>query len=174
MQYKYDQPCDLWNKPCVHNCGYIHFSADTPDMLTQYCAGGFLSSNSTNSNIDLWVSYELDEMPDYLLECIMSSSTFLQNSSTYNNILAIVGTKMCNYSIRQGRTPQGPDRRVHHHCFSYAGSSHPSCGISYFIFDNIAARAGSAFKRNADSYILSQERGWKQIPYCTKLQGLGL
>ena len=26
-QYKFDQPCGLWNKPCVHGCGYIHFPA---------------------------------------------------------------------------------------------------------------------------------------------------
>ena len=45
-QYKFDQPCGLWNKPCVHGCGYIHFSAATHGTLARCCAGGLLSSIS--------------------------------------------------------------------------------------------------------------------------------
>ena len=78
-RYKFDQPCGLWNKPCVHGCGYIHFSAATSCTLARCCAGGLLSSNSTNNDMDLLVNYELDEMPDYLLQCIKSSNTFGQD-----------------------------------------------------------------------------------------------
>jgi hypothetical protein len=120
-QYKFDQPCGLWNKPCVHGCGYIHFSAATTGTLARCCAGGLLSSDSINADMDLLVNYELDEMPDYLLQCIESSRTFPQDSSTYNNILAMAATKVCNYSSTPGWTSRGPgsaavtlNGRVHH------------------------------------------------------------
>jgi len=138
-QYKFDQPCGLWNKPCAHGCGYIHFSAATTGTLARCCAGGLLSSNSTNADMDLLVNYELDEMPEYLLQCINSSSTFPQDSSTYNNILAMAATKVCNYSTNPGWTSRGPgsaavtlNGRVHYF-FPDADSSDPSCGLSYFI-----------------------------------------
>ena len=88
----FDQPCGLWNKPCIHGCGYFHFSAATPGTLDQCCAGGILSSNSINTDIDLLVNYELDEMPQYQMECLMSSTTFAQDSSTYYNVLAMAAT----------------------------------------------------------------------------------
>ena len=67
-QYKFDQPCGLWNKPCAHGCGYIHFSAATTGTLARCCAGGLLSSNSINTDMDLLVNYELDHL---LERCVM-------------------------------------------------------------------------------------------------------
>jgi hypothetical protein len=181
-QYKFDQPCGLWNKPCAHGCGYIHFSAATTGTLARCCAGGLLSSNSINTDMDLLVNYELDKMPDYLLQCINSSSTFPQDSSTYNNILAMGATKVCNYSTSPGWTSRGPgsaavtlNGRVHHF-FPNADSSDPSCGLSYFIYDSIAAQAGSTFEQNVDAEILSILReGLKaNNPYCQNLQQIGI
>jgi len=181
-QYKFDQPCGLRNKPCVHGCGYIHFSAATTGTMARCCAGGLLSSNSTNADMDLLVNCELDEMPDYLLQCIESSKTFPQDSSTYNNILAMAATKVCNYSSNPGWTSRGPgsaavtlNGRVHHF-FPNADSSDPSCGLSYFIFDTIAAQAGSSIENNIDRGILSILReGLKaNNPYCKNLQQIGI
>ena len=181
-QYKFDQPCGLWNKPCAHGCGYIHFSAATTGTLARCCAGGLLSSNSINTDMDLLVNYELDKMPDYLLQCINSSSTFPQDSSTYNNILAMGATKVCNYSTSPGWTSRGPgsaavtlNGRVHHF-FPNADSSDPSCGLSYFIYDSIAAQAGSTFEQIVDARILSILReGLKaNNPYCQNLQQIGI
>jgi len=89
--------------------------------LARCCAGGVLSSSSINADMDLLVNYELYEMPDYLLQCIESSTTFPQDSSTYNNILAMAATKVCNYSSTPGWTSRRPgsaavtlNGRVHH------------------------------------------------------------
>jgi hypothetical protein len=182
-EYKFDQPCGIWNKPCAHGCGYIHLSAATPGTLSRCCAGGFLSSNSTNTDMDLLLNYELDEMQDYLLNCIAkSNNTFPQDSSTYNNILAMAATKVCNYSSTPGWTSRGPgsaavtlNGRVHHF-FPNADSSNPSCGLSYFIFDSIAAQAGSRFEDNVDATILATLReGLKRNnPYCMNLQQIGI
>jgi hypothetical protein len=58
--------------------------------------------------MDLLVNHELEEMPDYLMNCIVKSNTFPQDSSTYNNILAMAATKVCNYLSTPGWTSRGP------------------------------------------------------------------
>ena len=111
-EYKFDQPCGAWNKPCVYGCGYIHLSSASPGTLSRCCAGGSLSPISIKTDMDLLVNFELDEMPDYLMNCIAKSSTFAQDSSTYNNILAMAATKVCNYLSTPGWTPCHFNRRL--------------------------------------------------------------
>jgi hypothetical protein len=94
----------------------------------------------------------------------------------------MAATKVCNYSTTPGWTPRGPgsaavtlNGRVHHF-IPNADSSDPSCGLSYFIFDSIAAQAGSSFEDNVDRNILSKLReGLKSNnPYCKNLQQIGI
>ena len=49
-EYKFDQPCGVWNKPCAYGCGYIHLSSASPGTLSRCCAGGSLSPNNTQKH----------------------------------------------------------------------------------------------------------------------------
>jgi hypothetical protein len=62
----------------------------------------------------------------------------------------MAATVVCNYNETTGFTRRGPgllsvfmNGRVHHH-MRIASSTSQNCGISYFIFDDIASLAGSA------------------------------
>ncbi len=63
-----------------------------------------------------------------------------------------------------------------HHYMRIASSTSQNCGISYFIFDNIASLAGSADVHNVDPLILSDIcRGLRnENPYCADLCFLGV
>jgi hypothetical protein len=65
--------------------------------------------------------------------------------------------------------------RVHHY-FPKADSSDPSCGLSFFIFDDDSAQAGSAAAHNVDQSILcTLGEGLKlHNPYCINLWQLGV
>ncbi len=91
---------------------------------------------------------------------ISSSGKFLQKSSTYNNLVAMAATVVCNYNETAGFSGRGPgpqsvfmNGRVHHY-MRIASSTSQNCGISYFIFDDIASLAGSADAQNVDPLIL--------------------
>jgi hypothetical protein len=84
----------------------------------------------------------------------------LKKSSTYNNLVAMAATVVCNYDQTQGFSwhGQGPQSvymngRVHHY-MRIASSTLQNCGISYFIFDDIASLAGSVDTPNVDPVIL--------------------
>jgi hypothetical protein len=73
----------------------------------------------------------------------------------------MAATVVCNYNNTNGYTRhgQGPQSvfmngRVHHY-MRIASSTTQNCGISYFIFDDIASLAGSAERQNVDPTILS-------------------
>ena len=128
------------------------------------------------------VNFELDEMPVYLLQCIPANSSFSKDCSIYNNLLAMAATKVCNYSETLGWMQRGPgsasvtlNGRVYHY-FPTADSSDPSCGLSFFIFDDDTAQAGSASAHNVDQLILcTLGEGLKlHNPYCINLRQLGL
>ncbi len=149
-QYKFHQPCGLWNAPCVHGCGYIHLSSSTPGSRMKCCANGCLSSASDNFDKELMMDHDLDELLQFLRQVITSSPIFLKKSSTYNNLVAMAATMVCNYNQTQGLSwhGQGPQSIitngcVHHH-MRIASSTLQNCSISYFIFDDIASLAGSA------------------------------
>jgi hypothetical protein len=65
--------------------------------------------------------------------------------------------------------------RVHHY-MRIASSTLQNCGISYFIFDDIASLAGSADTQNVDPVILSNIcKGLRnENPYCINLHFLGV
>ena len=65
--------------------------------------------------------------------------------------------------------------RVHHY-MRIASSTTKNCGISYFIFDDIASLAGSAERQNVDPTILSDIcQGLKnENTYCRDLRFLGI
>ena len=149
-EYLFHQPCGLWNEPCLRGCGYIHLSNSTPGTRKKCCVNGRLSSASDNFEEELMMGYVLDELPAFVRKVISSSTTFSQKSSTYNNLVAMAATVVCNYNETAGFSRRGPgpqsvfmNGRVHHY-MRIASSTSQNCGISYFIFDDIASLAGSA------------------------------
>jgi hypothetical protein len=150
-QYKFHQPCGLWNAPCVQGCGCIHLLSSMPGSIKKCCANGHLSSaRSDNFDKELMMDHDLDKLPQFLRQVITLSPKFLKKSSTYNNLVAMGATMVCNYNQTQGfsRRGQGPQSvfmngRVHHY-MRITSSTLQNCGISYFIFDDIASLAGSA------------------------------
>ena len=180
--YLFHQPCGLWNEACVHGCGYLHLSSSSAGTRKKCCANGRLSSASDNFDEDLTVEYELDPLPKFLSQLISSNKGFSQKSSVYNNLVAMAATIVCNYTNSHGFTQRGHgpqsvfmNGRVHHY-MRIASTTSQNCGISYFIFDNIAALAGSAEKQNVDPTVLSQIcNGLKhENSYCRDLRFLGV
>ncbi len=97
-QYIFQQPCSLWNAPCVHNCGYIHLSSSMPGSRKKCCAKGCLSSASDNFDKELMMDHDLDKLLQFLRQVITSSLEFLKKSSTYNNLVTMSATVVCNYN----------------------------------------------------------------------------
>jgi hypothetical protein len=96
------------------------------------------------------MDHELNQLPIFLRLLISSCCGFSQKSSTYNNLVAMAATVVCNYNITNGYTwhghgPQSVFMKGHvHHYMRVASSTTQNCGISYFIFDDIASLVGSA------------------------------
>jgi hypothetical protein len=181
-QYIFQQPCSLWNAPCVHGCGYIHLSSSMPGSRKKCCAIGCLSSASDNFDKKLMMDHDLDELPHFLRQVITLSPEFLKKSSTHNNLVAMAANKVCNYNQTHGFSWQGQgpqsvfmNGRVHH-CMKIASSTLQNCGISSFIFDDIASLAGSADTRNIDPVILSNicEGLRNENPYCIDIHFSGV
>jgi len=110
------------------------------------------------------MGYVLDELPVFVRKVISNSNTFSQKSSTYNNLVAMAATVVCNYNETTGFSRRGPgpqsvfmNGRVHHY-MRIASSTSQNCGISYFIFDDIASLAGSADAQNVDPDILNEAK----------------
>ncbi len=160
-QYIFHQPCSLWNALCVHSCGYIHLSSSTPGSRKKCCANGCLFSASDNFDKVLMMDHDLDKLAQFLRQVITLSPEFLKKSSTSNNLVAMAATVVCNYNQTHGfsRRGQGPQsvfmNGCVHHYMRIASSTSQKCGISYFIFDDIASLAGSADTQNVDPVILS-------------------
>ncbi len=120
--------------------------------------------------------------PNFLRQVITLSPEFLKKSSTYNNLVPMAATMMCNYNQTQGfsQRGQGPQSVLMngcvHHYMRIASSTLQNCGISYFMFDNIASLAGSAGTQNIDPVILSNIcKGLRnENPYCIDLCFLGV
>ncbi len=73
----------------------------------------------------------------------------------------MAATAVCNYTNTNGFTQRGHgpqsvfmNGRVHHY-MRIASTTLQNCGISFFIFDDIAVFAGSAERQNVDPTILS-------------------
>ncbi len=121
-----------------------------PGSRKKCCTNGCLSSASDNFDEELMMDHDLDKLPQFLRQVITLSLEFLKKSSTYNNLVAMAATVVCNYIQTHGfsRCGQGSQSvfmngRVHH-CMRIASSTLQNCGIPYFIFDDIASLVGSA------------------------------
>ena len=114
--------------PVFHGCGYIHLSNSTPGSRKECCLNGRLSSASDNFDEELMMEYVLDELPSFVRKIISFSNIFLQNSSVYNNFIAMAATVVCNYNETTGFSRRGPgpqsvfiNGHVHHYenCIKY-------------------------------------------------------
>jgi hypothetical protein len=113
-----------------------------------------MSINSKNCDSKLLAKLELREFPKFMRRAVSSSPEFCHQSSTFNNLVAIGATKVCNYTERSGYKNRGPGSfSVHlqgriNHYFNNANSTDNSGGIGAFVFDNQSALAASASSRN--------------------------
>jgi hypothetical protein len=173
-EFIFHQPCGQWNKPCSHGCGYMHLSSSTIGTRKKCCAGGKLSNSSPNCDHELLEWFDLREVPRFMKQVLSSGPEFSTNSSTYNNLVAMGATKVCNNEATSGWTNRGPgsacvflNGRVHHF-IRKATSTDLSMGITYFIFDQHASLAISANARNVRPDILKYiAHGLRdKNPYC--------
>jgi hypothetical protein len=127
-QYIFHQPCGLWNAPCVQGCGYIHLLSSMPGSRKKFCTNGCLSSANDNFDKELMMDHDLDRLAQFLRQVITLSPEFSKKSSTYNNLVAMAATVVCNYDQTHGFSwrGQGPqsvfmNKRVHHYenCIKY-------------------------------------------------------
>jgi len=136
-----------------------------------------LSSASDNFDEELMMGYVLDKLPPFVRKATSSSNQFSQRSSTYNNLVAMAATVVCNYTETAGISMRSVvmNGRVHHYT-RIASSTSQNCGISYFIFDDIASLAGSADAQNVDPKILKEicEGLKNENPYCADLRFIGV
>jgi hypothetical protein len=94
----------------------------------------------------------------------------------------MAATVVCNYNNTNGCTRRGHGPQsvflngCVHHYMRIASSTTKNCGISYFIFDDIASLAGSAERQNVDPTILSDIcQGVKnENTYCHDLRFLSV
>jgi hypothetical protein len=101
---------------------------------------------------------------------------------TYNNLVTMAASVVCNYNntngyTRHGHGPQSVFMNGHvHHYMRIASSTTQNFSISYFIFDDIASLAGSAERQNVNPTILSDIcQGLKnENTYCHDLRFLGV
>ncbi len=99
-----------------------------------------------------------------------------------NDLVTMAATVVCNYDntngyTRRGHGPQSVFMKGYvHHYMRIASSTTQNCGISYFIFDDIASLAGSAERQNVDPAILSDIcQGLKnENTHCRDLRFLGV
>jgi hypothetical protein len=114
--YLFNQPCRMWNVECRQGCGYIHLSSSTPSTRRKCCANGLLSEASLNFDQDTILRFALDQLPAFM-KSVLYSQELDQQSTKYNNLLAMAATKVCNYIGRGGFTNLGPGN--HCVCVSY-------------------------------------------------------
>jgi len=94
----------------------------------------------------------------------------------------MAATVVCNYSETAGFSRRGPgpqsvfiNGRVHHY-MRLASSTSQNCGMSSFIFDDIASLAGSVDAQNVDPEILKEicEGLKNENPYCADLRFIAM
>jgi hypothetical protein len=109
-KHVFHQHCGTWSEECVHGCGYIHLSSSTAGTRKKCCANGRLSSASDSDNFDeeLMNEHELDPMPSFLARIMSTCTDISWKSSIYNNLVAMAGTAVCNYSELNGWLRRGP------------------------------------------------------------------
>ncbi len=181
-QYIFHQPCGLWNAPCVDGCGYIHLSSSMPGSSKKCCTDSCLSLASDNFDKELMMDHDLGKLPQFLRQVIILSPEFSKKSSTYNNLVTMAATMVCNYNQTHGFSRCGQGQKsifmnghVHHY-MRISSSTLQNCGTSYFIFDDIASLAGSVDTQNIDPVVLSNicKGPSNENSYCVDLRFLGV
>ncbi len=154
----------------MHGCNYIHLSSSMPGKRKKCCANSCMSINSDRCDSELLANLELREFLLFMQQAMSSSPEFCHHSSTYNNLVAMGATKVCNYSERPGFKNRGPGNfSIHlqgklHHFFNLANSTNNSRRIGYFVFDNESVLVASASSHNLDSCIMDIiARGVREI-----------
>ena len=103
-KYIFHQTCGLWNAPCVHGCGYLHLSSSTLGSRKKCCANGRLSSASENFDKELMMDHELNQLPNFFETAHIFILRLFTLSSTYNNLVAMGATAVCNLNNTNGFT----------------------------------------------------------------------
>jgi hypothetical protein len=109
-EHVFHQHCGIWDKECVHGCGYIHLSSSTAETWKKCCANGCLSLASDSDNFveELMNEHELDPMPSFLRKIFSTCTDISRKLSIYNNLVAMAATAVCNYSETNGWLRHGP------------------------------------------------------------------
>jgi hypothetical protein len=107
-KFSFHQPCGKWNEKCSRGCGYIHLSSSTAGTRKKCCANGRLSSASTNFDEELIMDHCLEILPEFMIRVISSGNNYSQKSSTYNNLVMMASTVVCNYCKVNGWSRPGP------------------------------------------------------------------
>jgi hypothetical protein len=137
---------------------------------------------SSDFDQDAMLRFALDQLPAFM-RSVIHSHQFDQQSTKYNNLLAMAATKVCNYTGHGGFTNRGPGKHcvilsggVHHFFIKVSSSSPQSCGLSYFIFDNSAACLSSLEAGIVNEEVLNIIANGLQREnrYCKELQNLGI
>lgn len=179
-EYVFHQPCGTWTAVCKHGCGYMHLSSSTPASRNKCCAGGRLShgnSASWNEELDNW--FTLEHLHQFM-HPILSSQNFSRDSSSYNNLVAMVATKIDNYLTTPGWTQRGHGASVTlSGCvlkmFLPADSTDQTGGLSYFVYDQESTLATSPLATNVCPNIFKAIiSGLLEVnKYCQELRMLG-
>ena len=159
-EYVFHQPCGTWTASCKHGCGYKHLTSSSVSYRNKCCAGGRLShGNSSNWNeaVDDW--FTLDPLPQFMRP-ILSSPNFSNNSSSYNNLVAMIATKVDNYLPTSGWTRRGPGpasvflngRLIK--MMLPASSTDQTGGLSFFVYDQLSSLATSPLASNVTPELL--------------------
>ena len=180
-EYVFHQPCGTWTASCKHGCGYKHLTSSSVSYRNKCCAGGRLShGNSSNWNeaVDDW--FTLDPLPQFMRP-ILSSPNFSNNSSSYNNLVAMIATKVDNYLPTSGWTRRGPGpasvflngRLIK--MMLPASSTDQTGGLSFFVYDQLSSLATSPLATNVTPELLgSIITGLLDVnKYCRDLRMLG-
>ncbi len=131
-----------------------------PGWGKKFCANGRLLSASNKFYKELMMDHEFNQLPNFLRLLISSCCGFSQKSSTYNNLVAMAATVTCNYNNTNGYTQRGHGPQsvfmnsCVHHYMRIASSTMQNCGISYFIFDDIASLVGSAERQKCGPHYV--------------------
>ena len=181
-EYGFHQACGTWTALCKFGCGYKHLTNISVSYRNKCCAGGRLShGNSSNWNEAADEFFTLQPLPPFM-EAILSTLDFSSHSSSYNNLVALISTKVDNDLSTSGWTNRGPGPA----CVFLNGrlikmilpatSTDQTGGLSFFVYDQLSALATSPQATNVNSELLSSIiTGLLEVnKYCKELRMLGV
>jgi hypothetical protein len=133
------------------------------------CAYGRLLSTSDEFDEELTVEHDLSLLPNFLQCILYTDRDFTQKSSTYNNLVAMAATVVCNYRNSNGFTQCGEGPQyvfmngwVHHYMRSASNTSQ-NCGLSLQQFVNPFERLHKHLQINK-VWIMAISKQEKRFP----------